>query len=74
MLASMLVKVEAYYDGEYWYARGLGEDIFTQGCTLDELHRNLREAVATHFGETREPIHVVIVSELTVANAKAPAD
>lgn len=51
----MLIKVEAYFDGEYWCARGLGEDIFTQGRTLDELHRNLEEAVGAHFGDTAEP-------------------
>ncbi len=27
----MLVKLEVYSDGEYWCARGIGEDIFTQG-------------------------------------------
>ena len=69
----MLVKLEAYFDGESWCARGVGEDIFTQGKTLDELQRNIQEAVAVHFGDTQEPIHVVLVSELTVANAKAPA-
>lgn len=78
----MLVKVETYFDVEYWCARGIGEDIFTQGRTLDELHRNLQEAVAAHcvhtdvglHDDTREPIHVVIVSDLTVAHAKTPAD
>ena len=25
----MLSKIETYFDGEFWYARGLGEDIFT---------------------------------------------
>jgi predicted RNase H-like HicB family nuclease len=46
----MLVKVEIYYDGSYWCARGIGEDIFTQGKTLDELMKNLKEAVQVHFG------------------------
>lgn len=70
----MLVKVETYFDGENWCARGIGEDVFTQGRTLDELHRNIQEAVATHFGDTSEPIHIVVVSDLTVAHAKTPAD
>jgi hypothetical protein len=70
----MLVKFEAYFDGEHWCARSLGEDIFTQAGSLDELHRNIQEAVTAHFGETPEPVHVVIVSELTVAHAKAPGD
>ncbi len=29
--------------------RGIGEDIFTQGKTLDELIDNIKEAVALHF-------------------------
>jgi hypothetical protein len=33
----MLVKVEAYHDGGFWCARGIGEDIFTQGKTFGEL-------------------------------------
>ena len=32
----MLVKLEAYHDGEFWCAHGIGEDsfTFTQGETL----------------------------------------
>lgn len=55
----MLVKVETYFDGEFWCARGIGEDIFTQGATLDELFQNIKEAVAVHFGATAEPITVI---------------
>ncbi len=51
----MLVKFETYFDGEYWCARGIGEDIFTQGGSFDELQRNIQEAVAVHFGEPSEP-------------------
>lgn len=47
----MIVKIEAYHDGEFWCARGIGEDIFTQGETLDELIENIKEAVALHFEE-----------------------
>jgi len=39
-------------------ARGIGEDIFTQGRTLDELHENVKEAVACHFGDTSETITI----------------
>lgn len=46
----MLVKIETYFDGEFWCARGIGEDIFTQGKTLDELQENIKEAVFAHFG------------------------
>lgn len=47
----MLVKFEIYSDGEFWCARGIGEDIFTQGESLDELAKNIEEAVEVHFEE-----------------------
>jgi predicted RNase H-like HicB family nuclease len=39
-------------EGGYW-ARALGESIFTQGKTWDELRHNIREAVGCHFDESR---------------------
>ena len=45
----MLVKIDTYFDGEYWCARGVNEDIFTQGETYDELLRNIKEAVTLHL-------------------------
>ncbi len=51
----MLVKIETYFDGEFWCARGIGEDIFTQGKTLDELFENIKEAVSANFGEVLTP-------------------
>lgn len=50
----MLVKIETYFDGEHWCARGIGEDIFTQGDTLDDLFENIKEAVVIHFGDTKK--------------------
>jgi len=47
----MLVKFEIYNDGENWCARAIGEDIFTQGNTLNELDSNIKEAVSLHFNE-----------------------
>ena len=67
----MLVKIETYFDGESWCARGIGEDIFTQGNTLDDLYQNIKEAVSVHYGEIDEPITVLTRSEVTLANAKA---
>lgn len=67
----MLVKVETYFDGESWCARWIGEDIFTQGSTLDELYENIKEAVSAHYGETDEPITILTLSEVRLANAKA---
>lgn len=65
----MIVKMEIYSDGEFWCARGIGEDIFTQGKTLDELHENIKEAVTVHFGKTKEPITVLTLSEVKLASA-----
>lgn len=67
----MLVKMETYFDGEFWCARGIGEDIFTQGKTLDELYQNIREAVSAHYGEVGEPLTILTLSEVKLASAKA---
>jgi hypothetical protein len=60
----MLVKVEVYNDGELWCARGIGEDVFTQGSTVDELYKNMREAVALHLDGDVPPseIDVLVVA------------
>ena len=36
-------------------ARALGESIFTEAETLDELRRNIREAVDCHFEDDKRP-------------------
>jgi hypothetical protein len=69
----MLVKIETYFDGDNWCARGIGEDIFTQGKTLDELHENVKEAVSCHFGDISDPITILTLSEVKLADAKASA-
>lgn len=68
----MLVKIETYFDGEFWCARGIGEDIFTQGDTLEDLYQNIKEAVSVHYGEIDEPITILTLSEVKLANAKTP--
>ncbi len=67
----MLVKMETYFDGKFWCARGIGEDIFTQGKSLDELHENIKEAVAVHYEDIDEPITILTLSEVRLADAKA---
>lgn len=65
----MLVKFEVYNDGEYWCARGIGADIFTQSKTLDELMNNLKEVVEVHFDEvlkSGEEIKILSISEFEV--------
>lgn len=69
----MLVKIDIYSDGEFWCARGIGEDVFTQGATLDELFQNIKEAVAVHYGDTPEPITILTLSEVKLADAQAPS-
>lgn len=69
----MLVKIETYFDGETWCARGISEDIFTQGSTLDELYKNIKEAVAVHYGDTTEPITILTLSEVRLADAQTPS-
>jgi len=67
----MLVKFEIYNDGEFWCARGIGVDIFTQGRTLDELMENIREAVGLHFEENidaGEQITIVSLTEFQVGS------
>ena len=68
----MLVKIEAYFDGEYWCARGIGADVFTQGKTLDELMENAKEAVSLHFEDDLkkgETINILLLSEAEVKGA-----
>ena len=65
----MLAKIEMYSDGKHWCARGIGEDIFTQGETLDELMSNVKEAVEVHFAELLEKgehIRILSLSEFEV--------
>ncbi len=36
-------------------ARALGESIFTEGDSLDELRRHIRDAVDCHFDDGKKP-------------------
>jgi hypothetical protein len=36
-------------------AKGLGESIFTEADSLEELHANVRDAVRCHFDEDKAP-------------------
>lgn len=63
----MLVKVDTYFDGEFWCARGTDEDIFTQGATYDELLRNIREAVSLHHEDDLQKgksVEILVMSEM----------
>jgi len=56
----MLIKFEIYHDGKFWCARGIGADIFTQGKNLDELMKNIDEAVSLPVN------HIIVHSASTV--------
>lgn len=36
-------------------ARALGESVFTEGGTFDELKNNIKEAVDCHFDDDKKP-------------------
>ena len=46
--------VEEAPEGGY-AAKALGESIFTEADTLEELHANVRDAVLCHFDEGKAP-------------------
>jgi hypothetical protein len=53
-MTEIIFLVEEAPEGGY-AARALGESIFTQGENLNELRKNVREAVACHFDEGQRP-------------------
>ena len=68
-----MVKIEAYHDGEFWCARGIGEDIFTQGEALDELMENIKKAVALQFHGVEPLPDILLISEVKLSDATASA-
>lgn len=50
-----MIKAEIYFDSEYYCAKTLGIDVFTQGKTFDETIDNLKEAVALHLDDSKNP-------------------
>jgi hypothetical protein len=52
--SEIIFSIQESPEGGY-EARALGHAIFTQGETMDELRRNVREAVHCHFGEGHAP-------------------
>ena len=66
----MLVKMDTYFDGEFWCARGTDEDIFTQGATYDELLKNIREAVSLHLEDELQKgksVEILMMSEMELS-------
>ena len=46
--------VEEALEGGYT-AKALGESIFTEGDTIEQVKMNIREAVECHFDEDKKP-------------------
>jgi predicted RNase H-like HicB family nuclease len=61
-VSEIIFLVEEADEGGYT-ARAVNESIFTEGDTLDDLRRNVREAVECHFEDGRSPkiirLHIV---------------
>ena len=57
-----MIKAEIYHDGKYYCGRCLDFDVFTQGKTLDELVRNLKEAIQLHFEDDDEYLKAFVPS------------
>ncbi len=53
-MSEVVFLVEEAPEGGY-SARALGESIFAQAETLEELRENVRDAVRCHFDEDRKP-------------------
>ena len=67
-----MIKAEIYFDGKYYCARTLDIDVFTQGKTLDEVMKNLREAVSLHLeGENLPESSILTMMELEPQKALA---
>jgi len=54
MTKEIIFMVEEKPEGGY-IAKAVGHAIFTQAESVDELKRNIKEAVSCHFGESGKP-------------------
>jgi hypothetical protein len=67
--SEIIFSIEESPEGGY-EARALGYSIFTEADTMDELKRNVREAVQCHFDEGEAPkvirLHMVKDEVITV--------
>lgn len=54
MKTEIIFIIEESLDGGF-EAHALGESIFTEADSLDELKKNIRESIACHFEEGEKP-------------------
>jgi len=57
MNSEIIFVVEEAAEGGY-IAKALGESIFTEADTINELKNNVKEAVLTHFDNEKKPSYV----------------
>ena len=67
-MSEIIFLVEEADEGGY-IARALGESIFTEADSLEELHEQVRDAVRCHFDEGEQPklIRLHFVREEVIA-------
>jgi len=53
-MSEIIFVVESAPEGGY-SARALGESIFTQAETIEDLHQQVRDAVRCHFDDSNAP-------------------
>lgn len=59
----MKVRIETYFDGHYWCARGIDEDLFSQARSRDELYENIRKTITRRLDDPKEPVTIVDIAE-----------
>jgi predicted RNase H-like HicB family nuclease len=68
-MTEIIFLVEDAVEGGYT-AKALGENIFTEADTLEELRKNVKEAVECHFDEDQMPkfirLHMVKEEVITI--------
>jgi predicted RNase H-like HicB family nuclease len=57
MNSEIIFVVEEAAEGGY-AAKALGESIFIEGETIEELKNNVKEAVLTHFDQNKKPAFI----------------
>lgn len=49
MSMKKIIKIEIYHDGEFYCARCIDFDVFSQGTSLDEVVENIKESIVLYF-------------------------
>lgn len=67
-MTEIIFLIEEALEGGYT-ARAIGESILTEGDTLDEIKKNIKEAVECHFDEDKKPslIRLHMIKEEVIA-------